>query len=81
MTQHKFHQQDINQTLPYNLSIPIYTNLTGFWGFGVLQVLHLLMKCVPKAERMMKLPKYETKTTADPKLSNFLTDIQMNRFV
>ena len=34
------------------------------------------MKCVSEAERMMKLPKYETKSTVDPKLSNFLTEFR-----
>ena len=34
------------------------------------------MKYVSEAERMMKLPKYETKSAVDPKLSNFLTEFR-----
>ena len=44
--------------------------------YGFLQVLHLLMKCVSEAERMMKLPKYETKSTVDLILSNFLREFR-----
>ena len=44
--------------------------------YGFLEVLHLLMKCVSEAERMMKLPKYETKSTVDPILSNFLREFR-----
>ena len=38
-------------------------------------VLHLLLKYVPKAQTMFKLPKHETKSTLESKLINFWTEL------